>query len=424
MNPLRALLAIVLLLSLAPVRAAEIELADALELRARDGLPNALRKLAAGGEVRIAYIGGSITAAEGWRPMTTRWLAGRYPQARIVEINAAIGGTGSDLGVFRFRQDVLRHRPDLVFIEFAVNDGGAPVDQIHKCMEGMVRQAWAADPSIDICFVYTLVDGFVPTLAGGKFPRAASAMEQVADHYGIPTIHMGLEVVRLAGEGKLVMKASPAEREKLKDKIVFSSDGVHPHAETGHRLYLEAIVRSWEKLIGVGTPGPRALGQPFVAGHYQAAKLVPLSSARMGPGWQQAPADQSPARGFAKFLPQLWMAKEPGTELSFAFKGTYAGIYDLLGPDCGQLQVSVDGGQPKSVLRFDSYCTYHRMGSFVAARDLPDGRHTVTIRVDSTLPDKKAILAKRNEVIDNPKRYEGTTWYAGWIMVIGELEGQ
>ena len=36
-----------------------------------------------------------------------------------------MGGTGSDLGVFRLQHDVLRQRPDLVFIEFAVNDAGA-----------------------------------------------------------------------------------------------------------------------------------------------------------------------------------------------------------------------------------------------------------------------------------------------------------
>ena len=38
------------------------------ECRVRDGLPNLFAKLNAGGPVRIAYLGGSITAAQGWRP--------------------------------------------------------------------------------------------------------------------------------------------------------------------------------------------------------------------------------------------------------------------------------------------------------------------------------------------------------------------
>lgn len=128
---------------------------SAVELRARDGLPNFFAKVQAGGRVTVAYFGGSITAANGWRPQTTAWLRQHYPKADFTEVNAAIGGTGSDLGVFRLEHDVLAHRPDLVFIEFAVNDGGAPPEQIYRCMEGIVRQVRCADPATDICFVYT-----------------------------------------------------------------------------------------------------------------------------------------------------------------------------------------------------------------------------------------------------------------------------
>ena len=50
--------------------ASEETLAPALECRVRGGLPNILAKLKAGGAVRIAYFGGSITAQDGWRPKT------------------------------------------------------------------------------------------------------------------------------------------------------------------------------------------------------------------------------------------------------------------------------------------------------------------------------------------------------------------
>ncbi len=115
-------------------------------------------------------------------------LQGRYPDLKWTEINAAIGGTGSDLGVFRFGQDVLAYQPDLLFVEFAVNDGGAAPQQIHQAMEGIVRQAWKANPETDIIFVYTISEPFLADLQAGKFSRAASAMEEVADHYGIPSI--------------------------------------------------------------------------------------------------------------------------------------------------------------------------------------------------------------------------------------------
>ena len=73
----------------------------AVEHRTRAGLPRFFAKAKAGGEVRVAYLGGSITAAPGWRVKSLAWLQQRFPRASFIEINAAIGGTGSDLGAFR-----------------------------------------------------------------------------------------------------------------------------------------------------------------------------------------------------------------------------------------------------------------------------------------------------------------------------------
>src|SRR4051794_38568224 len=67
----------------------------AVECAPRGGLPNVVAKIRAGGTVRVAYLGGSITAAKGWRVLSREWLAAQYPQARFEEINAAIPGTGA-----------------------------------------------------------------------------------------------------------------------------------------------------------------------------------------------------------------------------------------------------------------------------------------------------------------------------------------
>ena len=171
----------------------DVILRDAVECTARQGLPNWFAKAAAGKEVRVAYLGGSITAQGGWRIKTLEWFQKQYPKAKVHEINAAIGGTGSMLGAFRLQHDVLRHKPDLLFVEFAVNDAGAPPIRLLQTMEGIVRQTWLADPETDICFVYTLTERMLSDLQQGKYPRAASVMERLADHYGIPSIHMGLK---------------------------------------------------------------------------------------------------------------------------------------------------------------------------------------------------------------------------------------
>ena len=79
-----------------------------VECTPRAGLPNFFAKLERGGEVQIGYLGGSITAQPGWRVKSLNYFQQQYPQAKLVEIHAAIGGTGSDLGVLRIDHDVLK----------------------------------------------------------------------------------------------------------------------------------------------------------------------------------------------------------------------------------------------------------------------------------------------------------------------------
>lgn len=423
--PLTNILALLLFSGAILPRAAEADLVPAVECRERGGLPNVFAKLQTAVPFRIAYLGGSITAQKGWRPKTLNWFRTNFPTARVEEINAAIGGTGSDLGVFRLRHDVLEHKPDLLFVEFAVNDGGASPEQIHRCMEGIVRQTWKNDPTTDVCFVYTLAGNMLETLQQGRFPRSASAMEQVADRYGIPSIHMGLEVARLEKAGRLVFKGqkpkTDADREALGDKILFSPDAVHPYPDTGHQLYFEAVVRSLAKIRKVRASGPHRLAGPLVADNWEEAKMVPLSRAKLSAGWRrlESSADRL-AKSFGDRLPEVWQAREPGESVSFRFRGTTVRIYDLLGPDCGQVSVVLDDRPPAVRPRFDAYCTYHRLGSFAVGEGLADAVHTVTVTISPDPPDKARILSQRGEKMDDPARFEGTAWYAGAILLVGE----
>lgn len=408
--------------------AEELALAPAEECRPRQGLPNFYQKISTpGAAVKIGYLGGSITAQQGWRPKTLEAFRKAYPQAKVDEINAAIGGTGSDLGVFRLKQDVLDHKPDLLFVEFAVNDGGAAPEQIYRCMEGIVRQTWRALPECDICFVYTLTEALAPAMVDGKFQRSASAMEKVAGHYGIPTIHMGMEVARLAKEGRLVWRAplpkTDAEKAALGDKFVFAPDSVHPHPETGHELYLAAVERSQPVLKAApGKPGPHALGAPFVADNYEAAKLLPITQAKLSPGFTLLDAKTDAfGKRWANRMTTLHKASAPGETISFKFKGTRCAIYDLVGPDCGQVKVTLDGGPEKVVPRFDAYCTYHRLANLLIGTDLPDTVHEVKIEIHPEQPDKVAILAKNKNTMDKPERFNGTCIYPGAILLVGEL---
>lgn len=415
------------LLAANSLRADDYPLAPAEECHPRKGLPNFFAKAnKAGSEIKVGYLGGSITAQNGWRVKSLAHFQSMFPGAKFSEINAAIGGTGSDLGVFRVQQDVLDQHPDLLFVEFAVNDGGADPKQIIRCMEGIVRQTWKTNPDCDICFVYTITEALVGPMLEGKYQRSASAMEKVAEHYGIPSIHMGMEVAKLAKEGKLIWRGklpkTDAEKAEVGDKFVFAPDSVHPHPETGHELYLQAIVRSLTPIrTASGAAGAHALGAPFDAGNYEQAKLVPISQATLSSGFTKLdPAKDDMAKRFPR-LKELYRASKPGETITFKFKGTRASIYDLVGPDCGQAIVTIDDQPAKTTPRFDAYCTYHRLATLVIGTDLPDAVHTVKIEIHPEQPDKAAILAKNKNTIDKPERFNDTAIYPGAILLLGEM---
>ena len=406
----------------------DFPLVEAKECHPRAGLAQFLAKAnTPGAVVKVGYLGGSITAQPGWRVKSLAYLQKLYPQAKFVEINAAIGGTGSDLGVFRLQQDVLAKQPDLMLVEFAVNDGGAAPETIIRNMEGIVRQTWKAYPQCDICFVYTLVEGVAPTLAEGKFQRSASAMEKVADHYQIPTIHFGLEVARLAHEGKILWRSplpkTPEQKAEVGDKIVFAPDSVHPHPETGHQMYLEAIQRSWPAIQAASKSAtPHVVGEPLQANNSEQAKLIAISQVQRSAGVELADMAHDPfASKWANRLPAMVKLTVPGQSLEFKFKGTHCAVYDVVGPTGGKVAVTLDHQPVKVVTRFDSYCNYDRLSTFVIGTDLSNEVHQVKIELLPDTFDKAAILAQRKQTIDKPERFAPLHCYPGGLLILGEL---
>lgn len=393
-------------------------------VRERDGLPSVFQKLKQGKELRIAYFGGSITAANGWRPLTTRWFSKQFPQNKIHEINAAIGGTGSDLGAFRLKRDVLDHKPDLVFIEFAVNDGGRKPEDIWESMEGIVRQIWLNNPETEICFVYTFRVGYEKDLRKGVCPRAASAMEMLADHYGIPSINVALKIVELESAGKLIFKAdTPAANEKV---IRFSKDGVHPLTR-GHEIYTEVIsdaILSFQNSKKKGDHSEK-MKQPFVAGNWEDAKMIPLEAKMLSGNWKALSSSDILSRKFSKRMGTIWVADQAGSKISFKFKGSQVAIYDLLGPDAGQVVITVDGVKQKKIIpRFDRYCTYHRIATLTVANKLdPTKTHTITVEIHPDQPDRKSISFRLKDPVTELKspKYQGRKIRASQIMIRGEL---
>ena len=65
----------------------------------------------------------------------------RFPYAVTNVIVTAIGGETSPLGAARFERDVLCHRPDLVVIDYGLNDRSITLAEAEKAWRGMIEKA-------------------------------------------------------------------------------------------------------------------------------------------------------------------------------------------------------------------------------------------------------------------------------------------
>ncbi len=70
-------------------------------------------------------------------------LKERYPQAVINVIVTAIGGENSVSGAARFERDVLSLRPDVITIDYVLNDRGLPLATARAAWVQMITQAQA-----------------------------------------------------------------------------------------------------------------------------------------------------------------------------------------------------------------------------------------------------------------------------------------
>ena len=72
-----------------------------------------------------------------------RRLKARFPFAVINVIVTAIGGESSDEGALRFERDVLNHRPDVITIDYALNDRRIGLDAAERAHRVMIEAALA-----------------------------------------------------------------------------------------------------------------------------------------------------------------------------------------------------------------------------------------------------------------------------------------
>jgi lysophospholipase L1-like esterase len=325
----------------------------------------------------VAFIGGSITEMNGYRPMVCDILKRRFPDTQFTFTDAGISSTCSTTGAFRLKTDVLDQGPvDLFFVEFAVNDDQDAAHTRAECirgMEGLVRQALRHNPNMDIVITYFVNPEMLATIRSGKTPLPIAAHEDVAAHYGIATIDLAREVAQRIAVGRLTWE---------------KYGGVHP-APFGNAICAgmidELMGWAWRKPAAAAAPVAHPLPDPLDPLCYQNGRFLDLKLAQHDDGWRLDVPEWKKLKGgtrgrFTK-IPMLW-ADRPGAELTLSFTGTAIGAYVVAGPDAGMVEARVDDRPPQEVdlyHRFSAGLHYPR--TVMLGTDLPPGEHTLRLRV-------------------------------------------
>jgi len=398
----------------------QIHVQNQPELVVRGGLPFFINKALKGDTLKVAYLGGSITEQPGWRVYSLDWLRKQFPQSTFIEINAAIGGTGSDFGVFRLEKHVLKFKPDLIFIEFAVNDDGKNQDIIERSVEGIIRHCKSFNPEMDICLIYTIKNDFLNFMMNGKMPQSILSMEKIASHYKIPSINFGIEVTRLLKQDKLIMMAGETEKD---GKMVFSPDGVHPFPDTGHRIYQQVFARCFMQIMGKNQSKttkyllPSSVRNDF----FDNALSLDFDELPIQNEWQKIITAEHPDfKQVNRLIKSTMLSTIPDASVNFSFKGTAVGVCDLMGPGAGRVIVKIDGISMDTVFRFDKYSTYWRANYFLI-HNLKDTVHFVSFVQYEEPFDKTAILGPNQKIIIDETRYSYYKWYPCEILINGKI---
>lgn len=86
---------------------------------------------------------GIVKTLDAYPHLTLCAVKAEYPYAVVNVITTSIGGENAERGSKRFAGDVLAKSPDVIFIDYALNDRKMGPDRAAAAWEGMVKQAQA-----------------------------------------------------------------------------------------------------------------------------------------------------------------------------------------------------------------------------------------------------------------------------------------
>lgn len=308
-------------------------------------------------QINVVFLGGSITQGasasayqNAWTARVGEYLKQIYNGKAVYFHNAGVGGTGSVLGVFRLKKDVIARNPDIVFVEYAVNDKDDPAEVSQICMEGIVRQLLRQPKVPVILYVY------VPDST--KSAVGASVHQKIADYYHIPSIDLQEYIWGEIGKGKY----------KWED---IGKDPVHPN-DVGHKVYADCVIRTIDRDKSRYLRKPENREKPIMDYEFKNPGLVSYSEAKYTGAWKE---ERLPFDGRIELAAS---SCNPGDTVELEFHGKCIGLYHISSRDAGIAEITIDNGAEFKVDMYKNmdvpYCLLRKI-------DLEDKPHKLKIKV-------------------------------------------
>lgn len=308
----------------------------------------------------IVFLGGSITLGAGaenyedsYAARVSEWLKGRYGSLTV--INLGSHGTNSEFALFRLKRQLKGQIPDIIFLEFAVNDRVMEVEKAAKIFENLLRYLFLEYPS---CLFMT----FELPMEG--FQVMDELHEQIAGYYGIPSINVNQTV-----------------RREILEKIYcwsdISVDQLHPN-DKGHEIYASKIIESLEQtdLFAIRHTPEKA---PLYGGGWFNPEILPPKEGVFMGSWTLQKS------GYVNKVEALAVSKQAGDFFELAFQGNMLALAVKMTADSGKLYCILDEEQ---IFGIDCYSEKEQFLFAEIAEELSDGNHILYARLEERMPER------------------------------------